>query len=302
MIALGGGVGVGVGVGWGGGYFPLQIFMLSKFFVYVLSVMPLHSSPCLLDLEFLYWNSGQKEVLFPPFCKFTPKGMQLHFSSRSLVSKVSLSIHLTHQFQSLDDLRAKKRLIHEQVLEMVMKELERELYWEMEHSKNPIKAKDCSYIIDKILEQGRAHINAQYAIIPLEGFDDNVSRWLIEQTMDVKQMCHGKFALWIRGDGAEHLDMGLLEWKREWIKSKRKQLSMMNDEERAAMALTLCRSLGLLRRDVTERNELGETPLLAAAACGERQVLAQRAAHCFINLILVCTAIFFVLRCLDKLY
>ena len=193
------------------------------------------------------------------------------------MNKVKLSIQLTHQFSSLDDLRAGKRLIHEQMFGMVLKELERELYWELEQSENRDKAEYGSQVINKILDQGRAHMKAQYDITSQGVFDDNAFRLMIKQTMDVKQMGHGKFSQWFRGDDAEHssLDLGLLEWKREWTKSMRQQLSEASDEERATMALTLCRSLGLLRQDVTERNELGETPLLAAAACGERQVLAK---------------------------
>jgi hypothetical protein len=210
-------------------------------------------------------------VLFPPFCKFTPKGMDLQVSSGALVGKVNLSIHLSHQFKSLDDVRLKQKLMNEQVFEMVMNDLELELCCELERcKKDPPKKSDGSLVIKSILEQCRAHMKVHFDIKNQEYFDDNVSRWLFLQTMDVKEMSRGKFRLWIEEDRAENLDISPLEWRRGWINSQRKQLSFLKGEERASTALTLCRRLGLLRLEVKERNELGETPLLASAACGER--------------------------------
>ncbi len=133
-------------------------------------------------------------------------------------------------------------------------------------------------MINKILDQCRGHMKTQCESTPQGYTDDYILRWLIKQMMDVMEMGRGKFTHWMEAESVESLDMGLLEWQREWGKLKRKQLAIATGEERAKVALALCRSFGLLRSDVTERNDLGETPLLAAVACGERKVLAPRTA------------------------
>ncbi len=162
--------------------------------------------------------------------------------------------------------------MHEQVLEMVLGELELELYCEIDHCKKNSKAQlDCSVMIEKILKQCRDHMTAQYDLNAQEYFDDNIFRWLNNQLMDVKEMGREKFRLWLEADNAAgNVDLSLLEWKREWSKLQRSQLDLVKGEELASMALALCQNLGLLRLDAKELNELGETPLLAAAACGER--------------------------------
>jgi hypothetical protein len=201
--------------------------------------------------------------------------MELQFSSGALVGKVKLSIQLSHQFQSLDDVRVNKKLMHEQVFKMVMNNLERELNWQVGLCKSGLKRKsDGSLVIKTILEQCRAHMKSHLDINlkVQEHFDDTYFCWLFLKTMDLKDMSHGKFKLWLEDDEAGYADMSPLEWKRGWIKSQLKQLSLVTGEERASTALTLCRRLGLLRLEVKELNELGETPLLAAAAGGERSV------------------------------
>jgi hypothetical protein len=212
-------------------------------------------------------------VLFPPFCKLTPTAQRFVFCFGTIVSQVNLSIHTTHQFQSFDDLRQRKNHMHQQILQMVLSDLEQELHWDLEHSRITCKRKrDHSLVINKILEQCQEHLRKKCDVNDIECLDDATFLWLFEQIMGVKAMGREKFSLWLETGEAEILDVGLLEWKREWSKSKRKQLSLLKGEECASVALDLCKSLGLLRHEVEEQNELGETPLLAAAACGERCV------------------------------
>jgi hypothetical protein len=182
---------------------------------------------------------------------------------------------MCHEFQSLDDLRTKKKVMYGTVFKMVLDELELELNYQMARCTNHRKTQlDCSMMITKILRQCQDHMKTLCDLKAQEYFDDNIFRWLNNQMMDVKEMGLQKFRLWIEADGtAQNVDLGLLEWKREWNKLQRKQLALLEGGEQASMALILCQSLGLLRLDVKERNELGETPLLNAAACGVRLVL-----------------------------
>jgi hypothetical protein len=250
----------------------LAALLLTEFHLF--SSMETFQKLCFLlfQVEVFVLLADQKEVLFPPFCQLVPQDMRLVFLDGTIVSKVKLSIHMYHQFESLDDLRRRKHFIHKQTFEMVLDELKLELYCEMEHCKiNCERQLDFSILINKILEQCRDHMKAQCDLYAQEYFGDNIFRWLNNQMMDLKEMGRGKFRLCIEADCvAGSVDLSLLEWKREWVKLQRKKLSLAKGEEQASIALALCQSLGLLRLDVKEINELGETPLLVAAACGER--------------------------------
>jgi hypothetical protein len=83
-----------------------------------------------------------------------------------------------------------------------------------------------------------------------------------------------KFLLWLRGTesaGSINTYKHLKACHREWnLKQQCRLAELEGRDARAALALELCRSTGLVRREMEERNNFGETPLMRAAADGER--------------------------------
>ncbi len=109
---------------------------------------------------------------------------------------------------------------------------------------------------------------------PAEDFlDDGAYRYLVAEALETKEMGKQKFYLWLRGAeeaGIINAWKHLKECHREWNLMQQRRLSELAGEERAAAALKLCRGTGLVRREIEERNHFGETPLMRAAADGER--------------------------------
>ena len=95
----------------------------------------------------------------------------------------------------------------------------------------------------------------------------------MKEAMQLKQMALGKFQLWVEGETADELEkkpmhavrrQALGELHRRLTDAQRLSVS----EEVRAVALELCKELGLLVRSVDEKNEKGEPPLVAAGSGG----------------------------------
>ena len=111
--------------------------------------------------------------------------------------------------------------------------------------------------------------------LPAEDFlDDGVYRYLVAEALETKEMGKTKFLLWLCGTekaGSINAFKHLKQCQREWnLMQQRRLAEKEGGEERAAAALELCRGTGLVRRGMEERNHFGETPLMRAAADGER--------------------------------
>ncbi len=129
-------------------------------------------------------------------------------------------------------------------------------------------------LCEGIMEDCHAILTKHEGLSAADFLDDGVYRYLVAEALETKEMGKIKFLLWLHGTEAAgwiNAFKHLKECHREWnLMQQRKLAEIEEGEGRAAAALSLCRSTGLVRREIGERNNFGETPLMRAAADGER--------------------------------
>jgi hypothetical protein len=125
-----------------------------------------------------------------------------------------------------------------------------------------------------IVEDCGAILTKHEGLPAADFLDDGAYRYLVAEALETKEMGKTKFLLWLRGTdeaGRVNAYKNLKECQREWNLMQQRRLAEMDEgDARAAAALGLCRSTGLVRREIEERNSFVETPLMRAAADGER--------------------------------
>ena len=125
-----------------------------------------------------------------------------------------------------------------------------------------------------IMEDCRAILTKHEGLPAADFLDDGVYRYLVAEALETKDMGKIKFLLWLHGTeqaGSINTCLHLKACHREWnLMQQRRLAELEGGEVRAAAALGLCCSTGLVRREIEERNNFGETPLMRAAADGER--------------------------------
>lgn len=129
-------------------------------------------------------------------------------------------------------------------------------------------------LCEGIMEDCRAILTKHEGLPAADFLDDGVYRYLVAEALETKDMGKIKFLLWLHGTemaGRINAFKHLKACHREWNLMQQRRLAKLEEGEvRAAAALGLCRSTGLVRREIEERNNFGETPLMRAAADGER--------------------------------
>jgi hypothetical protein len=197
-----------------------------------------------------------------------------------VLGKVRVRLNANLKARSLAELVAQKRIMHNAAFGYLISELERELREQLdgpdclERMKTDQYAKEWdgnpTYLVDRIVEECR-EVQAKHGRVSTEDYlDDDVYRSLVSESLMVKDMGKDKFSLWLRGNETAWAitSKGLKECSREWSMRQEQRLASLSEEEGVGMALGLCRSKGLLRSSVDERDVFGETPLLSAAGDG----------------------------------
>ena len=228
-------------------------------------------------------SAGEKECLFPPCSFLEPLGTEaVEVTSFGVLGKVRVRLNANLKARSLAELVAQKRIMHNAAFGYLISELERELREQLdgpeclERMKTDQYSKEWdgnpTYLVDRIVEQCR-EVKSKHGRVSTEDFlDDDMYRSLVSESLMVKDMGKDKFNLWLRGTETAWAiaSKGLKECWREWGMRQEQRLATLSEEEGVGMALALCRSKGLLRTSVDERDIFGETPLLSAAGDGAK--------------------------------
>mmetsp|Transcript_42079 Transcript_42079/g.87924 ORF Transcript_42079/g.87924 Transcript_42079/m.87924 type:complete len:657 (-) Transcript_42079:439-2409(-) len=229
---------------------------------------------------------GERECLFAPCSFLEPLGDEaIEVTSTGVVGRLRLRLNANLKARNLSELEGQKKQMHLASFKYLLDELERQL---VEMASGP-EAKRKSDLYDPYTKADFGTTSVQYAAkivkqtrevlahehLPAVDFvDDDVYRSLVAESLEVRDMGKEKFFLWMRGPhnnwAIDLKDRSLKACHREWNMYQEGQLSNVDGDERASLALEICKSKGLLRKDVNERNTFGETPILAAAADGER--------------------------------
>ena len=203
-------------------------------------------------------------------------------TTEGVVGKVHVRVNANLKARSLRELEEAKKRMHVAAFHFLLDELETELkelaageeaaersrtdtacssYFSVEALCDGIM-KDCRSILAK--HEGRA---------AADFLDDGAYRYFVAESLETKDMGRYKFLLWLHGtDNAGEINSykDLKMCHREWNQLQHRRLAGLQGPERAHAALQLCRSLGLVRSEIEERNNFDETPLIRAAADGER--------------------------------
>lgn len=231
-------------------------------------------------LEFSQYP-GEKECLFAPCSFLEPQGNEvMELTKYGLVAKFRIRLNVNLKSRTCEELVAQKKQMHISSFEYLLDELAQELAELIISSEALERAKrdpltrvaNQGQLRSRIMEQCREVLRHHQAIPAKEYLDDSIYRSLVAESLEVKEMGKYKFDLWLRGPepGLFVQRKGLRMCHREWNLIQELTLASLQGEERAALALDLCRSKGLLRHTIDERNGFGEAPLLTAAANGDR--------------------------------
>ncbi len=80
---------------------------------------------------------------------------------------------------------------------------------------------------------------------------DAAFRWAVREALDAKDLGKAKLRLWLESaNRAAVAGMGLEEAGRLWAAHQQHLLASLGGEERVGLALEMCRSIGLFRREV----------------------------------------------------
>ncbi len=191
-----------------------------------------------------------------------------------VVSKVSVRLHVSRRLLGLEGAAEQKKRLHLDMFERLLGELEHELplLAAQHHADGGVQLPPgCSHLVERILGQCLARLRQHQQVSASNFWDDAVLRRMAKEAMDAKALGKAKLRLWLETPDREAVaEIELEEAGRLWLARQQRRLASLGGVERAGVALEMCRSIGLVLRDTDERNELGETPLLAAAALGER--------------------------------
>ena len=125
-------------------------------------------------------------------------------------------------------------------------------------------------LADGIMEECHQVLEKHREYNPEAVLDDDLFRCLVHEMLSAVRMGRSKLDLYLE-DRSRYLflvkDMPIRSAHRERIASLYKHLETMEPcEDRLKISLTLCKAEGLLKESVMEKNELGETKIIEAAA------------------------------------
>ena len=132
-------------------------------------------------------------------------------------------------------------------------------------------------LTDGILEECKKQLDEHRRLDASQYLDDDLFQALAHEMLSAVRMGSSKLQLYLEDDSryiSVIKDMPIRSAHRENIARMYRLLQQSssassenhNQETRAAIALRLCKEEGLLRDTVTEKNELGETRIMVAAA------------------------------------
>jgi hypothetical protein len=224
-------------------------------------------------------------VLFPPFLDLRPLGIeQIEIVAGMVVSKVRVNVHLNvkNRLQHLENACQRKRRMHFVQFEYLVKELEQQLLlmaqnFKLHDTDSPALGERCLHLVDIILRQCHAQVE-KYQTDANDLADHCKFRSMVMESLGVLDMGREKMSLWLHWQSSQSqanaiADIGLLQASRQWNLLQKKELACVRGQELEEVALNRCKLRGLVKYDIEERNEIGETPFLFAAASGHRQVL-----------------------------
>ena len=130
-------------------------------------------------------------------------------------------------------------------------------------------------LCEGIVEECRLILTKHERLDPEYYLNGDKYRYLVAESLETKEMGMFKFLLWLHSErkaGGISIYRNIKDCHREWNLLQHRKLALLKGEpeKQAEVALELCSSMGLVRSEIDERDNFGETPLIRAAAEGDR--------------------------------
>ena len=233
------------------------------------------------------------EFLLPPLSYLQKDGEEyLEMTDKGPVRAIPVRVNVNQLARTCEQVVGQKKELHIQSFEHALRELERALM-EQDNAFAQRLGKDATTALvkqdepgyglrklaDGILGECKKQLEEHRKLPPSSYLEDTLFQALVHEMLSVVRMGRSKLQLYL-DDGSRYIitikDMPMRSAHRENLARMHRLLeqssSTTSGEEQAAsgspetIALRLCKEEGLLRDSVTEKNEMGETRIMVAAA------------------------------------
>ena len=226
--------------------------------------------------EYLYVPCSFVEESGPCYDEIGPNDL-----APSLIRVYPVKVNANLKTTTVEELISRKKTLHLAAFKYRIHEIRGELEAKArEHDAMNRMEKDSSRnnhtvdgFVTKIVDQCKVVFAMHEAKSNQDYRDDGTYRRMLTEMAEVKVMALSKLQEWIENVGssfiASRYDAQLRTVHRIWIEFLEKKLEACpGDEERRSVVLQLCKTKGFVPRTVHDRNEIGETVLMVAAAEG----------------------------------
>ena len=230
----------------------------------------------------------EREYLFCPCSYIEGAGVSsVEMTDSKLFEMIPVRVNANFKAMTVGELLEEKKSAHLAAFNFLISELQsklQEIADKNDDAKRRLDAdtsRDASHTIDgfldRIIGQCKDVMSRHKAINAEEFVQDGVFRKLVMEMMDVPKMAVSKLQEWLRNDSYSFIRY---RWSTELKTAHRRWITFLEtklrrggctEEERKGLSLDLCKATGLLEVGPEERNELGETRLMRAAAEGRAE-------------------------------
>ena len=225
----------------------------------------------------------EREYLFLPLSFLQPNGAGwIEPTPNGSVSMVSVRVIPNLKTHTIEEVVGKKKSMHIAAFSHLLDELEQLLNHmasqasvQQRFSNDVTKFQGGLFTVEKVIKdimgECRTVLTTHGAFEAMEYVGDERFRGLVTEMLDTQAMAKSKFLLWLENEAepicfleAKRLRQGF----REYIGFLNRSVQLKEGDERRVAAEKVCKLKGLVRDAINEVNEIGEYPLLAAAADG----------------------------------
>ena len=230
---------------------------------------------------------AEEEYLFVP-CSFVEKiaSPSIDVSETALLELIPVKVNANLKAKTVDELMAQKRDMHiaafshhiellNRRLCKIAKKRKAEERLRRDTSLDASKNHTAGGFIDRIVDQCREVLSRHKAVNNQDFNNDDLFRSLVFEMIEVQSMAISKLKEWLENEDSYlrfRWNAPLRSVHRRWtvFLDDRRMASDATAESKLKDSIRICRAMGLIGRSVDEKNELGETRIMCAAAEGKR--------------------------------
>ena len=210
----------------------------------------------------------EREFLWVPLSFLQPEGTQIVEASHDgLLKIITVAVNSNGTALTTEDLLGKKKQLHIRGFRSLVDELRVELdrISAVSHDKGKVEI-----LRDRVIKECYEVLKIHEQIDSEEYTDAGTFKRLNQEMLETHRFGRSKMELWLRGGGVFNfiLSRPLRTCHRLLISHMRQKIKSIapDDAGKQVLSLSLCELMGLLQVSTFECNELGESPLIQAAA------------------------------------